>query len=532
MGALGATVAVLGASALAAGVLRAGAPTQAAEPAPTSVEPRAPIAPSGGLGRVVGSGGERERPAPDRRLTARLRAAIEAAVSEAARRGAGRSAMRVSVHVRELSGNPEVAAIDADAPLRPASNMKLVTTAAALVLLGAEATFDTRFESSAPIRAGVLEGDLVLRAGGDPLFDPDTDGAVAHLLAPVTAELARLGIRRVRGSVVLDEGHFPKPGPGPGWPPAGQHWSESCARAAGFSVNAGCLTALVEAASTGGEARVRVEPAGHGLRRRGTVLTSRPRSALDVAVEARPPAVTVRGAIPADVRSWSARFAHPDPVELFGAVLTGELAAAGVRVDHGFTRERGRPPERGLFVLRSPLSAALVPINRDSNNAVADQLFLATGQALTGRGDRAGGARATRVALERLGVESAGLVQVDGSGLSRDNRVTARQITALVEAVTERGGELARAFLDSLAVAGESGTLARRMNDAPTRGRVRAKTGWIAGTSALSGVVETLAEKRLVFSILVDYPDLPGLNTHCWKPMADELCAHLARWDG
>ena len=132
----------------------------------------------------------------------------------------------------------------------------------------------------------------------------------------------------------------------------------------------------------------------------------------------------------------------------------------------------------------------------------------------------------------RLGVPTAGLVQVDGSGLSRDNRVTARQIAALLDAVVGLGGELSRAYLDSLAVAGESGTLERRMRETPTCGRVRAKTGWISGTSALAGVVETLSGRHLAFSILVDYPDISGLNTACWKPMADELCAHLARWDG
>ena len=509
-----ATVGLCGAVVLAADALRPGEPLVAPQhaPAPAAAAALTSAPP----------------PEPDRRLTERLRTTIAAAKAEAVRRGAARERLTVSVCVRELSGHPALASIDADIPLRPASNMKLVTTAAALVLLGPDATFDTRFESSAPIRDGVLEGDLVLRAGGDPLFDPEGEGAVTHLLEPVTAELARLGVRRVRGALVLDEGSFPAPGPGPAWPASTQHWSESCARVAGFTVNAGCLTAVVEAGLAGEQALVRVLPAGHSLLRSGKVRTTPKRSALKVAVEARPPAVTVRGEIPADVRRWSARFAHPDPVELFGEVLLSELVASGVDVQDGWLRERHRAPERGLFVLRSPLQATLGPINRDSNNAVADQLFLATAQAVTGRGDRAGGSEATRRALVRLGVPTAGLVQVDGSGLSRDNRVTARQIAALLDAVVG----LSRAYLDSLAVAGESGTLARRMREAPTCGRVRAKSGWISGTSALAGVVETLSGRHLAFSILVDYPNISGLNTACWKPMADELCAHLARWDG
>jgi D-alanyl-D-alanine carboxypeptidase/D-alanyl-D-alanine-endopeptidase (penicillin-binding protein 4) len=166
----------------------------------------------------------------------------------------------------------------------------------------------------------------------------------------------------------------------------------------------------------------------------------------------------------------------------------------------------------------------MVPINTWSNNACADQLFLALGHAHGGAGTREGGARATRAALDRLGVSSAGLVQVDGSGLSRDNRVSAAQITALIEAVLRRGGKTAIAYVDSLAVAGMSGTLEHRT----TKGNLRAKTGFIAGTSALSGLVESADGRTLVFSILVDYPRFEGLNRSCWKPMEDEIVSALA----
>ncbi|NUP98016.1 MAG: D-alanyl-D-alanine carboxypeptidase, partial [Planctomycetaceae bacterium] len=82
-------------------------------------------------------------------------------------------------------------------------------------------------------------------------------------------------------------------------------------------------------------------------------------------------------------------------------------------------------------------------------------------------------------------------------------------------------------YLDSLAVAGERGTLDDRMGKTVARGRVRAKTGFIDGTSALSGVAEALDGRRFVFSILVNYPDAGGLNSSVWKPMQDELCVRL-----
>ena len=95
-----------------------------------------------------------------------------------------------------------------------------------------------------------------------------------------------------------------------------------------------------------------------------------------------------------------------------------------------------------------------------------------------------------------------------GSGLSRDNRVSARQLTALVEGVLARDPTSARVFRESLAVAGRSGTLEKRLRGTAAEGRVFAKTGWIRGTSALSGYVETLEGALLCFSILVEYPDV------------------------
>ena len=433
----------------------------------------------------------------------------------------------VAVHVRELGGGPRAeVGFRAGRAMRPASNMKLVTTAAALVLLGPGWSFDTRFEAAGPIEKGTLRGDLVVRAGGDPLYDPRAGGAVDHLLAPAVEELRARGVRAIAGDLVLDEGTFPAPGPGPEWPDAGQHWAEYCALAGGFSANRGALTATVRPGSVGTPAGVAVEPRDHGLLENTGVRTTQG-GRLTVAMHARPGGVLVKGTIPAGAGEWSDSMAHPDPVELFGSALAAALSRGGVLLEGRLRRERGVPPGRVLAHLRSALVDQLAPINADSTNAVADQVFFATGNAVTGDGSRAGGAAATALALERLGVSPDGLVQVDGSGLSRANRVTAEQMTALIEAVLSSDAESGRAYLDSLALAGETGTLAERMRSGPARARVRAKTGFIGGTSALSGVVQALSDRSFVFSILVEYPVISGLNTRCWKPMQNEICERL-----
>ncbi len=477
------------------------------------------------------------RTAIDARLSARVRARIAEFEERAARETKGRvspAEVSVAVHVREVGAAGEVVSIGADRPMRPASNLKLVTSSAALVLLGADWRFETVLETDGAVEGGLLRGDLVARAGADPLYDRGGDGSVDALLAPAVLALERRGIRAIEGSLVLDELDYAAPAPAPAWPDPGQRWSEFCALAGGFSANAGCLTATVKPSSFGEPAEVRVEPRHNGLERKGRVETAAAKTRLDVRVEARAGAALVEGSIPRGVPSWSARFAAPDPVELFGHALAGALADRGIAVRGSL--KRARAPLQGRWTelarISTPLAAVLEPINTDSNNACADQLFLALGHARGGAGTREGGRVAVARALERLGVPAEGLVQVDGSGLSRDNRVTARQITALLGAVLRLDERSARTFVDSMAIASESGTLDGRMRDPLLAGKVRAKTGFIAGTGALSGILETKDGRRLVFSILVEYPPADGLNRSCWKPMEDAICADLAGADG
>jgi len=487
-------------------------------------EPLFRAAPSGAAPALASSG---KRVSLDQRLQRGVEALIERYEEKARKASKGKVTppeVEIGVHVREAGASGALVAIQADRAMRPASNLKLVTSAAALVLMGVDSELVTRFEAAGPIVNGVLEGDLVARAGADPLYDRDGEGSLDRFAVPLAKALRAQGIERVRGRLVLDEGDYLRPGPGPAWPPSNQHWTEFCARSGGFSANAGCLTALVRPGKEGGSALVSIEPAGHGLEAQFSAKTAASRSKLNIRVEARESVVLVAGEIPRSTDRYAVRFSAPDPVELFGRSMLAALRAQGVRIEGGLARERQRESAREVARIATPVRDLLVPINTWSNNACADQLFLALGHAHGGAGTREGGARAARKALEQLGVSTAGYAQVDGSGLSRDNRVSPAQITALIEAVLRRGGRTAMAYVDSLAVPGEKGTLEQRHQS----GKLRAKTGFIAGTSALSGLVATADGRTLVFSILVDYPRFEGLNRECWKPMEDDIVSLLA----
>jgi serine-type D-Ala-D-Ala carboxypeptidase/endopeptidase (penicillin-binding protein 4) len=465
----------------------------------------------------------------DRALEGATRSLVESAIAKASERTKGKVGsgnVHVAVHVREAGRGGELVALDAERAMRPASNLKLFTTAAALCTLGADWSFQTRFESSAPIENGVLQGDLVVRAGGDPLYDPLAHGKIDFFFTKIARQLKSAGISSITGALVLDEGDFLEPGPGPSWPPPNQHWAEFCALSGGLNANAGCLTALVHPDKGLEQADVAVEPRWHGLKPKIGVNTIA-KGKLDLRVQARNGELLVAGSIPRSVSEYEVRFAAPDPVLAFGYAALGALRAQGLRIDGGLKRERNAAAGKELARLSTPLVELLGPINTDSNNVCADQVFLALGHAKGGGGTREGGARAVREALKRLSISTEDYAQVDGSGLSRDDCVSAHMITALIDSVLRIDPKVARAYVDSLAVGGETGTLEKR--GLPEQ--VRAKTGFIAGTSALSGLVTTHAGRTLVFSILVDYPKTDGLNTYCWKPMQDAICKLLSGWD-
>jgi len=440
--------------------------------------------------------------------------------------------VRVSISVRDARTGAVVADVRAGRSLRPASNLKLVTAAAGLYLLGPEGQFATRYELGGPIEDGVLRGGLVVRAGGDPIVRDGSFGAVEGYFDVLAAELAQRGVRRIAGAVVLDEADYLEPGPGPAWPSKDQHWKDYCALAAGLTINGGVLEAVVTTHTGASHASVELHPAPTGL---PTSIGVRqvPGRLNDVRVGATVSKVTVGGKLGEAVPRIEAAFRHPDPIALFGSVLEARLARAQIAIDGGVARRRGPPAGEHLVTITSPITDSLVPINTHSNNSVADQLFLKLGSDFGGGGTRAGGLAALRLALDRLGVSTQGLRAVDGSGLSRDNRVSPAQLTALLWSVLGdlgqpgRQGEAAELYLDSLAVMGRSGTLEGRMRGTPAEGAVFAKTGFIDGTSGLSGWLQDASGRPLVFSILVNYPTVGGLNNKAWKPMQEAMVARL-----
>ncbi len=311
--------------------------------------------------------------------------------------------------------------------LVPASNEKLAVTYAALATLGTAYRFHTEVAGVGAQVGSVWRGNLVLRGYGDPtLGATDLD-----LLA---GEVAALGITRVTGSVVGDEGWFDTVRTGPGWLP------------------------------------------------RFYLEESPPLSALVV-----------------DRSMYRGRMSR-NPALAAASLFRAALETRGVRV-RGRSRVGAPPPGVLLAQDVSPPLAEIVRfMGRESDNFTAELLVkhLAVLDAPPGtRGTTVAGIRVVREALEQAGVPLAGVRLVDGSGLSRSNRLTVAAVVALLEAGLARS-DFRDAFLASLAVAGVDGTLEHRLERLPARGRVIAKTGTTRVASALSGFVR----RRYVFAVI------------------------------
>ncbi len=422
-----------------------------------------------------------------------------------------------------LGARTGVAVCDADGELLfahrlgeafvPASNMKLRAAAAVLDGLGPDHEFCTRFH--------LRGGRLVVAAGGDPNWIRGTEHDPELVFATVAAALRRRGVTALAG-IELDPGTFAGPLRPPGWPQDQLH-TYYCAPTGPFVLEQGTFLLGIEAPPGAAAAQVALLAPPADLPIRGSIAVADRRQGAVYGAIDLVEAVQVRGRFYRRSPAVTIRTAVQDPAAWFAAALRAMLSAAGVRVDAA-----AAAADADLIVHehRSSLRLALARMLTDSSNFDAEQCLRVLGDRLRSDGSLAGGLAAMRQRLEtRLGRVPDGVVLRDGSGLSRDNRVTpGLLVAALLTSASGPGGAVLR---ESLPVAGRSGTLADRFVGTDLVGRVRAKTGWIRGASSLSGVVERPDGTQRWFSILMNYdPRQDGLNREL-KALQEQLVAAI-----
>lgn len=380
----------------------------------------------------------------------------------------------------------------------PASNMKLLTAAAVLSGLGPGFEFHTTF--------ALRSGRLVVAASGDPNWIHGTAHDPALVFAAVGKALAARGVTTVAG-IDLEPGTFTGPVRPPTWPQDQLH-TYYCAPTGPFVLEQGVFVLRLAAAGDGVAVDLVAPDAGGGVRVQNQVrLQGSRKEAVYGALDAGDGSVRVTGRFWRKSPAVEIRTAMAEPTAWFRATLTTALARAGVAVGGSASGV----PDAVVYVHKSDLAPALARMLEDSSNFDAEQCLRVLG-ARRGAGSLSGGLTALEAAVvDLIGLRPEGLEFLDGSGLSKQNRLTpAVLLTALFRASRRDGGEL---LARCLPVAGRSGTLADRFAGSDLIGRVRAKTGWIRGASALTGLVDGKDGRRRWFAILMNYdPKVDGLN--------------------
>jgi D-alanyl-D-alanine carboxypeptidase/D-alanyl-D-alanine-endopeptidase (penicillin-binding protein 4) len=434
----------------------------------------------------------------------------------------------VGVCVRSLDRGDELYARNADASFVPASNQKLLVAAAALDTLGPAFSFTTRVLGLGQRHGGALLGDLVLQGGGDPTLT--TEG-----LTTLADDVARTGIRRVTGCVRGDDSVFDRQRLGIDWAWDDEAYSYA-APISGLTLNGNSVGVEVRPGLRPGLlVLVQLDPASAPMALRVHAVTGSAGepAALRIDRTRARDEIVVSGRIPWHGDPVTGRLSVDDPPLYAAAVFTALLRARGVQVA-GTPVVRPAPGRAmPLAEIRSPPLAAIIrEMDKNSVNLYAEMLLKALGMreksSAAGTGIGGAGEAALRAFLLRVGLRGPALVLADGSGLSRQDLVSPRNLVCLLAAVEQHPAR--EEFFDSLPVAGTDGTLRRRMIGTTAAGAVRAKTGSLTHVTALTGVATACDGERLAFSILTNnYPGpLSGPNGP--RAMEDAIAGALVEF--
>lgn len=476
----------------------------------------------------------------------------------------------IAYYVRDLGSSEVLAEQHADRLMIPASNMKLFTSASALATLGPKFAFETRLwlkrsrgtageskggsqEGSGEKRGAANAGrsiltdggqggdatlaELIVQGGGDPAFaDPKVLALTppealngtpyegmkldVDLLLRIWVDMVKAkGIKRIT-RLVMDDRMFDRELVHPSWPNDQLHYWY-CAPVSGINFYTNCVDIYAEPAPVAGQTpRIRIVPRSSYYRVQNRASTggthtfwaSRRIGSSELLLAGK---VKQRLFEPIHVTMQ-------DPSIFLGRTLADRLEEAGVKVDAVVPPGADEVLDGGelLHTVKTPLIQVVRRCNKDSQNLYAEALIKRMGRKLTGAaGSWTTGAAAMRIVLQRrLGTKAARVQPVDGSGLSRDNRITARVTVDLLREM-HRDKALSRIYRESLAEGGKDGSLRRKYFDpAGMNGKLYGKTGYINGVRTLSGYLVydrgNGRERVIAFSLLFNDIKPPVYGHH------------------
>lgn len=415
----------------------------------------------------------------------------------------------VGVVVRSLDTGETLFRRNGQTWLVPASTMKVLTAVAAAERLGWQYRFETRLVATGPVVNGTIDGDLLVVGGGDPTITPRHPSRV-DAFDQWAEQLKAEGVRRVNGAVIGDDGAIAPPGLGIGW--AWDDLQEDYGAAFGALQYRDSVVEVTmgPGRTPGAPPVVYLSPANHDLFVDVRAVTS---------AEGTTPSLTltrpigtrfleVHGQAPLGSTPMTLATAAANPTRFYVNELRAALIRHGIAVDGPgrdiddlVDRPRASEGTTLLVDLSAPLSEIVAQMLEWSLNSYAETLVVAMDQdrpASTGTG-----VARLRETLTALGVPPDSYTTRDGSGLSRNDYLSADALVATLAAAWS-SPTLRAPLKAALPVAGADGTLRRRLRGTPGERRVFAKTGSMSNVRSLAGYVDTLDGETLAFAVMTN----------------------------
>ncbi|HEY0405114.1 MAG TPA: D-alanyl-D-alanine carboxypeptidase/D-alanyl-D-alanine-endopeptidase, partial [Pyrinomonadaceae bacterium] len=436
---------------------------------------------------------------------------------------------------------------NADAPITPASNMKVYTTAVALDLLGPDYRWQTSvYAATQPDASGTIDGDLILYGRGAPDFSSERTKDGPGAMSQLADELYRRGVRRVRGRLIGDESYFRGDPLGDGWLWNDVQWYFG-AEVSALTVNDNeVIVNIKPPGKPKAQAAIKVEPDTDyiHIHDETNVVESDAPATLGITRGLSDNEVRVWGDFPAGSRGLSARLSIHQPALWAATLFRRILTQRGINVE-GETQARDArshaadpfDPARALELANvnsKSLGEIARATNKESINLNAELILRTLGKErgpfvpefdqkrMRERNDDQAGLAVVRQWLEQAGIKTANLALHDGSGLSRLDLITPEATARLLINIARR--PVAELFRDSLPVAGRDGTLKSRLRS--SAGRILAKTGTLTYINSLSGYAATADDEPLAFSIICNNETAEARGTLPIDAIASLLAAY------
>lgn len=401
----------------------------------------------------------------------------------------------VAIVVQPLGSTKPALHHQADKPMNPASLMKLLTTFAALELLGPAHTWRTEALVAAPVENGILNGDLILRGSGDPRLTYDR-------LWLLLRELRGRGLKEIRGDLILDRNAFSLPEHDP--------TAFDAKPLRPYNVGADALlfnfaTLHLTLIPENGTVRLLAEPLPAGF---NLINRLRPTDAKgcgdwreNLSAQFAPGQLTLSGDFPRICGEKRWHLAGLPNALLLHGVFTRLWHELGGEFS-GSAKEGTAPAAATLLAeSESPALGELVrDINKYSNNVMAQQLYLKVGA-----GETAAAERNIRNWLAQKNLDFPELVLENGSGLSRRQRISAASLARLLEAAWR--SPVMPELIASLPIVAADGTTKKRYNGVRYAGQAHLKTGSLEGVRGIAGTLLDRQGRRHIIVVMVNHPN-------------------------